>query len=136
MVLDAALRPSRTPDCVVVDDANMLSALSTIATLSYIGSADGLLVGQNCMLGALNSKPMIINALGFKSDVVCDYLYDLNAFVVVHNPLELNEAIEHWLTNQEQAELDGERGSKVLLRNGGAIEITMNVIHRLTRKYE
>ncbi|MFW8591766.1 3-deoxy-D-manno-octulosonic acid transferase [Glaciecola sp. 2405UD65-10] len=134
--LDVSLRPSHVPDCIVVNSISMLNALSSSAFLSFIGSSDASLVGQSCMQGALNCKPMMINAAGFDSDMVCDYLHNLNALAVVNNSRELYEATEHWLTNKELAKFDGERGSKALLRNGGAIEITMNLIHRLIEKHK
>ena len=119
-----------TVDCVVVDAMGWLKACYSICSIAFIGGSFAEKGGHNALEAALYSKPIVMGPSLFNNPSICQHLQEQNALIVVDNQQALQDTIEHWLQHPEHAMLDGERGSKVLLRNAGAVEYTMGILRR------
>jgi 3-deoxy-D-manno-octulosonic-acid transferase len=126
---DNHLRTSDIPiECLVVDTMGWLKACYSISTLAFIGGSFADKGGHNALEAALYAIPMVMGPSVYNNPIICQHLQEQNALVIVKSADELYKALEHWLTHTESAVKDGECGSKVLLRNTGAVEYTMSVI--------
>lgn len=125
---------STSAECIVVDTMGWLKACYSICDLAFIGGSFADKGGHNALEGALYAKPMVMGPSTFNNPLICQHLAEQNALVICDSHSALVEAMQYWLEHPKHAQLDGERGSKVLLRNAGAIEYTMSMIRPYLRK--
>lgn len=118
-------------DCIVVDTMGWLKACYGICDVTFIGGSFAEKGGHNALEAALYSKPIVMGPSVFNNPSICQHLQEQNALILVNNATQLQSVLAHWLAHPDMAELDGERGSKVLLRNAGAIEYTMGILRTL-----
>jgi 3-deoxy-D-manno-octulosonic-acid transferase len=118
-------------ECIVVDAMGWLKACYSICDLTFIGGSFAPKGGHNALEAALYGKPIVMGPSVFNNPSICQHLQEQNALMLVEDPQALYDVLEHWLQHPELAKLDGERGTKVLLRNVGAIEFTMSILRKL-----
>lgn len=122
---------NHSPECVLIDKVGWTKACYSIAHVAFIG---GTLVdqgGYNPLECAQFSKPIVMGPNISNNPSICEKLKAQSALQLVENESALYEALKHWLLHEEHAQMDGERGSKVIVQNVGAVEYTFSIIRPL-----
>jgi 3-deoxy-D-manno-octulosonic-acid transferase len=109
----------------------LLKACYSICDVTFVGGSFAEKGGHNALEAALYSTPIVMGPSIFNNPNICQRLQEQNALIITENTNELTETLIHWFEHPELAKLDGERGSKVLLRNAGAVEYTLGIVRKV-----
>lgn len=129
--LDAKSIKKAEVECLVVDAMGLLKACYSICDVAFVGGSFAEKGGHNALESALYSKPIVMGPSIFNNPNICQRLQEQNALIVTDTTHDLTETLIHWFEHPELAKLDGERGSKVLLRNAGAVEYTLGIVRQI-----
>ena len=115
-------------DCLLVNTTGELKLFYEHATVIFVGKSLSAQGGQNPIEPGALAKPMVFgpNMQNF-SDIVSQFLKEKGA-VQVQNPAELEEAIASLLGDEKRREELGTNALKVVRRNLGAIDRTVEMI--------
>lgn len=118
-------------DCLLVDKMGWLKACYSICTVAFVGGSFAPKGGHNALEAALYSKPIVMGNSIFNNPTICQHLAAQKALKITHTSEALYKVCDHWLSNKEQADHDGENGLQVLLKNAGSVEYTMSLLRPL-----
>lgn len=122
------------PDVVVVNIMGHLKALYALCDAAFVGGSLINFGGHNPLEPAAFAKPVLLGPHTGDVAESCNRLLAAGGAQIVHDSAELFEAALILLKDPERACAMGKKAFKVLQKNQGALEKTLNVIGRFIQK--
>jgi 3-deoxy-D-manno-octulosonic-acid transferase len=115
------------PQVLIIDNIGMLSRLYKYATITYVGGGFGYDGLHNILEAAVYGKPIIFGPEYEKNFEASD-LIECSGAISIDNALELEDAVNNLLNNEQKLASSGEAAKKYIYENAGASEKILSYI--------
>lgn len=114
----------------LIDEMGKLNDAYGVANIAFVGGSLADKGGHNALEPAAWSLPIIMGPHTYNNPVICQYLQEKGALVIVDDEQALTLQCASWLENQLIAERAGRAGYGVLEANKGAVNITAELVQK------
>lgn len=122
---------SRQAQCFVIDTIGELMSYYACADVAYVGGSMGEQGGHNALEPAALGKPVLMGPNMENAQEIASQLLHCNAAKRVTNQQEFRQSAEKILTDGVLRDRMGQAGRKLLEKNRGALDLTLEAIQKL-----
>jgi len=122
---------SEQAQCFVIDSMGELMNYYACADLAFVGGSFGDQGGHNPLEPAALGKPVLLGPNMENATEIASQLLDCNAARRVSNQHEFRQAAEQILTDGVLRDRMGQAGRDLLMKNKGALDLTLNAVEKL-----
>ncbi|MBU3020750.1 lipid IV(A) 3-deoxy-D-manno-octulosonic acid transferase [Aestuariibacter sp. A3R04] len=112
----------------LIDEMGKLNHAYGLADIAFVGGSLAERGGHNALEPAARQLPIIMGPHTYNNPVICQYLQEKGALVIVHDQQTLTRQCDMWLKNPQSAKSAGEAGYAVLQANRGAVNTTAEIM--------
>jgi 3-deoxy-D-manno-octulosonic-acid transferase len=122
--------PATPPDALLVDTTGELAAFYAAADIVFVGKSLLHHGGQNPIESAMCGKATIVGPHMENFPAVMPPFLKENALLQIQTPAELENAVQSLLTDAAERSRLGDRAAKVVEKNRGAIQRTLQLLQK------
>lgn len=118
----------RPPDILLIDAMGMLKASYQLASCAFVGGSFAPRGGHNALEPALYGIPTMMGPSIFNNPAICHALEAAGGLRILSTPEQLAPTTIEWLNNRDDAIQTGKANQRVIEKNRGAIDQTLEII--------
>lgn len=125
------------PDVLLLDSLGELRHVWGLADIGFVGgSLDGKRGGQNMIEPAAYGIPVLFGPHIWNFKDISRELIHAGGATMIHSTADLEQAVDHLLSNPLEAKTMGENGRRYVLSQQGATEKTLNLLQPFLNQAE
>lgn len=122
---------SEQAQCFIIDSIGELLAYYACADVAFVGGSMGEVGGHNALEPAALGKPVLLGPNMDNARDIASKLMQCGAALQVANQAEFLQAVEKIMTDDDLRDAMGLAGQKLVDKNKGALDLTMQAIGKL-----